>query len=187
MKLLFVASDKAEASAFPPSCQFVFTGVGLALSGVILSKAICEFKPDVVINIGSVGSINHEIGSVLQIKSIYNLDQDLTCYHVPPCTTLKADRSMLGELTIAKEGFVLGSSSTFASVVTPLMKDLNLDACDMEAYSEALACKEYGIPFYSYKVVTDLIGIPTKLKEYKKQLSLFKKELVSVVLQQFDL
>ncbi len=186
MRYLFVASDKAESVAFPKECDFIFTGVGQALASAVLAKAIIEKSPDVVINVGTVGGITRQIGDVVKVKSVYNLDQNLTAFHLPCGSTLKANRDMLGVLTLSEEGVVLGTSSAFSSEVTPLHKTLCIDVCDMETYSEALLCKELDIPFLSFKVVTDIVGEKTKLKDYKVALKQYREALASVVLKSLN-
>lgn len=187
MNILFVASDIAESVAFPKECRFVFTGVGQALASANLAKAIMERKPDMVINVGTVGGVTQEIGTVLEVKQVFNLDQDLTAFHVPPATTLGVKRDMLGGLTISEDGVNLATSSAFSSEVTSLMKTLCIDICDMETYAEAVLCKTLGIDFRAFKVVTDKVGEKTKLKDYKTALKNSREQLCAVVLERFGL
>ncbi len=187
MNILFVASDVAESLAFPKECRFCFTGVGQALAAANLAKAIMEEKPDMVVNVGTVGGVKQEIGSVLEVKQVFNLDQDLTAFHMPPATTLGVKHDMLGGLTISDDGAILATSSSFSSEVTPLMKTLCIDICDMEAYAEAVLCKTLGIEFRAFKVVTDKVGEKTKLKDYKAALKRSREQLCTVVLERLHL
>jgi Nucleoside phosphorylase len=186
MKILFVASDRAEAVGFPREIRFLFTGVGQSLAAALLAKAIADEAPELIINVGSSGGIGLEVGTVKRVGKVYNLDQDLTSFKIPLGNTLTADGGMLGAINLDGGDAVLASSGCFASSVSDGMREYGVMLTDMEAYSEALVAREFGIPFRSYKVVTDIVGVKTEIKDYRKALKEYRSALASFVLKELE-
>lgn len=187
MKYLFAVSDRAEAVALPKDFDFLITGVGLTVSSLNLMKRLMEEKYDAVVNIGTAGGVDKEPGAVYQVSRIYNFDQDLTAFHVPFGSTLLCDRSMLGPITVSDDGLVLASSSSYFSSVTDRMREYDVSLCDMEAYGEAYCCKLLNIPFYSFKVVSDVVGENIAIKDYQKRLGSYRNDLVDFVRKRLEL
>lgn len=185
-KILLLASDSAEIHSFDDSFIKVITGVGKTRAAIITAKAIEKFKPDLVVNVGSVGAVNTrlEIGSVVTVRNVVNMDADLTMYHLPLGTLLDEKRTSYGLLDLKNDSSItLGTSETFSSIVTDKMIKLNVDITDMEGYGIALACSSYDIPIVMVKVVTDMVGQNIKLSDYKKVLKEVRSNLKNRVLE----
>ncbi len=166
MRALIVASSREELSAFQDDRYIkVVTGTGLCLAAIETVRSIIEYSPDIVINVGSAGCLNgrHKIGSVISFKEVYNRDQDLTSYHLPPYSTLNKDGSTLGPVSLLGKENTLISSSAFT--VTP---DASADAADMECYAVALAAERMGRKTASFKLITDIVGEKPLISDYRR-------------------
>jgi len=179
MKILVLASDRAELSSYPDDIIKCMTGVGPVEAGVMASKAISEADPDIVFGIGSCGAVRglHELGEVVHIKCVFFQDMDLSLYHLPVGATLRYDRSTQREICLEEHGGVLATSGTFASSVTPFAKDVGASLFDMEGYAIASAAKAYGKKCFLIKGISDYVGEKVALKDYRA----FLKELSSKI------
>ena len=53
---------------------YLRTGVGKAKSAFYLSEAISHGQPDLVINVGTAGSIHHQVGDILVCRHFIDRD-----------------------------------------------------------------------------------------------------------------
>lgn len=139
--------------------KYIITGIGKASSAMLLTKAIYEHKPDYVLNIGSAGTANHNIGDVLICNHFIDRDFEKEqlpgiIYEIDLSNTL-AEKAT-DDLFKTSNG-IKGMCNTGDSFVTEI-STLKGDVVDMESYAQALVCKEFEVPFVSVKYVTDIIG-----------------------------
>lgn len=139
--------------------KYVITGIGKASSAMLLTKAIYEHKPDYVLNIGSAGTANHNIGDVIICNHFIDRDFEKEQlpgikYEIDLSNTLSGQA--ISNLFKTNDG-LKGMCNTGDSFVTEI-STLKGDVVDMESYAQALVCKEFNMPFVSVKYVTDVIG-----------------------------
>jgi len=185
LKVLLVASDKAELKGFDQSYMKIVCGVGPIMAAISSSIAIVESKPDVVFSIGSAGSISDEleVGKAYSFSIVVTPDQNLTAFHIALGSTLDSNRTTFGaiETNDMQSRYTLATSGTFSNVIMPWQEVLKADACDMEAYSVALACKKQGVPFYAVKLITDKVGEKTQIGKIQFNLRDGREMLISKV------
>lgn len=139
--------------------KYILTGVGKTRSAMMLTKAICEEKPDLVINMGTAGTLTHSISDIFICHRF--IDRDFQSVKLPGIEyeidltdkCIKNDIIQLLPLAKAKTG----TCNTGDSFVTEA-ESLEGDVVDMEAFAQAVVCKEFDIPFVAIKYVTDIIG-----------------------------
>lgn len=59
----------------------IYTGVGKTKSAYILTKNLCLLKPDLVLNIGTAGSLQHNVGDIF-IANLF-VDRDYETIKLP--------------------------------------------------------------------------------------------------------
>lgn len=124
---------------------YVRTGIGKVKSAFHLSEAIQQVKPDIVINQGTAGTINHQVGDVFVCRHF--VDRDMH-----KMTGLGMEyRIDLSEL-LAARGFCQhwtesATCNTGDSFLTELT-DIEGDVVDMEAYAQAFVCRAKEIPLF---------------------------------------
>ncbi len=134
---------------------YVKTGIGKVKSAFHLTEAIVRRCPDLVINLGTAGTLSHQIGDVFVCRQFVDRDmQQMAAFGLE----YQIDSSSL----LAGKGFCLdwteeGICNTGDGFVTEL-SDLQGDVIDMEAYAQAYVCRSLHVPFISVKYVTDIIG-----------------------------
>lgn len=165
---------------------YLRTGIGKVKSAFYLSEAINHGLPDLVVNVGTVGTIRHQIGDIFVCRRF--IDRDMQKL-VPFGVEFEIDSSDL----LAQKGYCLhwqgeGICNTGDTFLTEL-SDVEGDVVDMEAYAQALVCRAKNVPFIAVKCVTNIIGqnamehLGDKLADARKGLSeFFEKTGGAVVL-----
>jgi adenosylhomocysteine nucleosidase len=164
MKILFVYAipeEKIEINIPDVEVIYVETGIGKVNAAMKTMRAICEYHPDMVINYGSAGTLNHNIGDIIVCNRFIDRDlQKVTLDGV--VSEIEFDRdarpcvSTIQQL-MKRAKIVNATCNTGDSFITS-GADIEGDVIDMESYAIADVCREMGIPFVSVKYVTDVVG-----------------------------
>lgn len=164
MKILFVYAipeEKIEINIPNAEVIYVETGMGKVNAAMKTMRAICEYHPDMVINYGSAGTLNHNIGDIIVCNRFIDRDlQKVTLNGVVSEIVFGTDaaRHVLTEQRLTERAKVLwGTCNTGDSFITS-GADIEGDVIDMESYAMADVCREMGIPFIAVKYVTDVVG-----------------------------
>ena len=160
-RVLVVASDKAEIKGLGNDFLTLVSGVGPIMAAARTSGEIIKTKADVVISVGTCGSLGRiKKGEVVSFSKVVTPDQDLSSMHLSLGATIDWNRSTIKELTTADRlsGLTLLSSGTFTSSYRDVFSSFSPDCVDMEAYGVGVAALSLGIPFYAIKLVSDIVG-----------------------------
>ena len=133
---------------------YLRTGVGKVKSAFYLSEAINHAQPDLVVNVGTAGTICHQVGDIFVCRHFVDRDMqklvELGMEHEIDSTDLLSQKDIVctgRQVVYAIRGYFLTELS-----------DVSGDVVDMEAYAQALVCRAKNVPFISVKYVTDIIG-----------------------------
>ena len=158
MKILLVYAipeEKIEINIPNAEVIYVETGMGKVNASMHLMRAICEHHPDMVINFGSAGTLNHKVGDIIVCNRF--IDRDLRKVTID---------GVISEIDFGRDArpcvftdrdIVWGTCNTGDSFITE-GNDIEGDVIDMESYAEADVCREMGVPFFAVKYVTDIVG-----------------------------
>lgn len=165
---------------------YLRTGIGKVKSAFYLAEAINQGRPDLVVNIGTAGTIRHRVGDILVCRRF--IDRDMQ-----KLNGLGVEWEIDSAELLAQKGYCLhwdgngeGVCNTGDSFLTELL-DVQGDVVDMEAYAQAMVCRAKEVPFISVKYVTDIIGQNSvkhwedKLADARKGLGEFLEALEGVV------
>lgn len=158
MKILLpyaIPEEKIEISLPGNELIFVETGVGKVRAALHTMHAICKHHPDIVINFGTAGTINHNVGDIIVCHKFVDRDLRKVVYD-GVISEIGFDKNSSHHIS-KKENIIWGTCNTGDSFITK-DADIEGDVIDMEAYGEADVCREMGIPFLSVKYVTDVVG-----------------------------
>ena len=158
LKLLVTNAVKGEFTEIKwPDVEvyYVRTGIGKVKAAYHLAEAINQVKPDLVINLGTAGTINHQVGDIIVCRRF--VDRDMQ-----KLAALEMEWQIDSSELLAAKGFCSnwkaeGVCNTGDSFLTELT-DVEGDVVDMEAYAQAFVCRSKEIPFISVKYVSDVIG-----------------------------
>jgi adenosylhomocysteine nucleosidase len=185
MKILLVyALDSEKGDISVPGHEVVFcrTGFGKVQAALASYKAIIEEKPDIVVNFGSSGALNHKLGEMFICSRF--IDRDLSKIAIPGNVCSLDFSEELSKNKYFNSYSINHTVSTGDSFVTkPEDAGLDADVIDMEAFAIACACKKTNTPFVSVKYVSDIVGQNSlkawvdKLNDVRTGLEDFFKEL----------
>ncbi len=151
-------------------CEIIHlsTGVGKAKSAYYLTKQFYQKRPDMVLNVGSAGTLKHNIGDIF--LATHFIDRDYETIQLPGIE-YEIELSHLLNQTLKhwvsryeKTG-TCNTGDTFVTKVGSITGDI----IDMEAYAQAFVCKQFDIPFLAVKYVTDIIG-SNSVEDWEKKL-----------------
>lgn len=158
MKILIVYAipqEKIEVNIPNAEVIYVETGMGKVSAAMRTMRAICEYHPDMVINIGSAGTLNHKVGDVFVCNHF--IDRDLRKVTLDGVTSeIEFGNDAIKRIFSERE-LVYGTCNTGDSFITQ-GNDIEGDVIDMESFAEADVCREMGVPFFAVKYVTDVVG-----------------------------
>ena len=165
----------------------IITKVGKACSAYALTKALVEFKPEIVVNIGSAGTVKLNVGDIVVSRhfcdrdlaplAIEGVKSEINSSCVTPFPSLVAGVENYSD-------FIVNTGDDFVTDRTGIKGDV----IDMEAFAQAMVCGEERIPFVAVKYVTDKIGENSikiwseKLKEAQKALQMYVVKYMMPVL-----
>ena len=145
--------------------QILRTGVGQEKTKQVLKAFLKDHHPDLVLNIGLVGSLTAEyepgrifyINEVLSEKTeaLFKLSKLSADIPFPAARLLTANKAV-----------------TEAQTRDALHKAFAAELVDMEAYYLAQKCSVEGIPFYSIKIISDRADQMTEqifMENYKEK------------------
>lgn len=155
--------------------EHIYTGVGKANSAFRLTEAVCRIQPDLVLNVGTAGTLKGKVGDIVLCSRF--VDRDLFSLGELG-VEIRQDVSDRVDAFPWEWGLSIdGVCNTGDSFVTE-PSELEGDVIDMEAYAQALVCKKMNIPFLAIKYVTDVIG-HNSVKHWEEKLANARLDLLN--------
>lgn len=147
---------------------YLRTGIGKVKSAFYLADAINRLTPDMVINMGTVGTFNHHVGDIFVCRRFVDRDmqkvKDLGVEYEVDTSALLEEKGYCRHWQVAE-----GICNTGDSFLTDRI-DVAGDVVDMEAYAQAWVCQTKGVPFVAVKYVTDVVG-QNSVKHWEEKLA----------------
>lgn len=150
MNLLVVAATRAEIAHLPEGVASVVTGLGKVEAAAGTARAIAESSPDLVVNMGTAGSLRPGQSGVFVPSTILNHDLDSAAIRGFGYDAVDAIEVPGGD------GTVLATGDRF--IADPAARDELAERAhlvDMEGFAIARTCQVLGVPFRAVKVVSD--------------------------------
>lgn len=152
---------------------YIRTGIGKVKSAYHVAEALDQVKPDLVINIGTSGSIDRQVGDILVCRRF--VDRDMQ-----KLAEMGLEYEIDSSALLAEKGYCThwageGVCNTGDTFLTELL-DMKGDVVDMEAFAQAFVCRAKSVPFIAVKYVTDIIG-QNSVKHWEDKLADARKAL----------
>ena len=171
MKILITYALEAERGSWQmPGHELFFcrTGVGKVSAALHTYEAVLGLKPDLVLAVGSAGTLHHQVGDIVVCNHFIDRDLEKIAYLGVPCELdFSAELDAFG-LGVEMKGSV-STGDTFQTDRDTSTNGLHADVFDMEAYGSAQACKQLNTSFVAIKYITDVIG-QNSLKHWEDKL-----------------
>ncbi len=176
--LIVYAVEEERVHLSMPNCRFKYcrTGVGKVAAALAVEKAFEAFHPDVVLNIGTAGTVDHEIGTIHLCCQFIDRDMEkLQQFGVPFEVDFSDQIKDLGWFKNWKFDSICNTGDTFLT-----QSDGTGDIFDMESFAVAQVCKKHDVPFVGVKCVTDIIG-QNSIKHWEDKLAEAQSQLQQFV------
>lgn len=136
--------------------SLLITGIGKQLTAISLTRYLenCEQKPDIIINMGYVGSTNCKIGEWVNVSRTYNYEWNIPGEQKYTIEGFEKDKIKTLENEKIKKLPCYSAESFVTS--TEIKEDVLFD---MELHSIYLICCMYGIDLISLKKVSDNLNL----------------------------
>lgn len=135
--------------------KMIYSGVGKINASIKLVEALQIFKPDLVVNLGTAGSLVSEIEGVVEVGTV--IERDFDAFPLCDKGLIPFEEGINSHFS-GYEGVVCGSGDSFVRESDPYLKLMNVDIVDMELIAIARVCTKYNIPWRSFKFISDYIG-----------------------------
>ncbi len=151
--LLIITALESELKrdSLPAGVQIVYSGIGKINSALTTTKAIHQYAPHQIMNFGTAGKVNASLHGLLSIGKVIQRDMDaepLALRGTTPFCPRPNEYHSAGQ-------FICGSGDSFVTAHDPWLHEQGIDVVDMELYAIAAVAYEHGIPWTSYKYITD--------------------------------
>ena len=113
---------------------------------------ILAFKPDLVVNFGTVGKINKDLHGLIEIS--YVVQRDMLTMPLEP----RGQTPMSSDPVRFESGHgtaICGTGDSFVTFVDPWLLENNIDVVDMELFAIAHVCYRQQLPWRAFKFITD--------------------------------
>lgn len=152
-KILVIAALESE---FKSSENFqipiYYSGVGKINAARLTTELIINYDPDLIINVGTAGSLQQNLEGFIHIRDV--VEHDMNAFPLAPrgVVPFELDKSkfssVYGEYRCA-------TGDSFITAVDPWLVASDVDVVDMELFSIAKVCCNYGIEWLSIKYISD--------------------------------
>lgn len=186
MKILITYALEAERGNIQISnstLMFCCTGIGKVSTAINTYEALLNETPDLVLNIGTAGTLSHQVGDIVICSGFFDRDLVKISDFGVNCRLNFSDE--LGALGVFNDSLINNVVSTGDTFQTNQEESgAEGDVFDMEAYAGAQVCKKLGVPYVSVKYVTDVVGQNSikhweeKLQDAREGLAAFLKSLL---------
>lgn len=152
--VLFVFALPSESGQLFNDYHVCYTGIGKVRATYYLQKAIQQYQPKLIVNLGSAGSHVYSKGQMIVCTQFIQRDMDLTAlgfrkYETPFCTDPIILSNGLPWKNLPEA--VCGSGDQFETQ----LQTKDFQVVDMEAFALAWVARESKIPFLCIKYITD--------------------------------
>ncbi|MBU3624049.1 5'-methylthioadenosine nucleosidase [Polynucleobacter sp. AP-Latsch-80-C2] len=152
--LLIITALEAELNrdVLPAGVEIVYTGVGKINASIASYQAIHRLKPKHIINFGTAGKINPQIQGLLEIGAVIQRDMNAE----PLAPRGKTPFSHTPTKYHSSSGFyICGTGDSFVNSHDEWLHQQKVDLVDMELFAIAAVAHHHGIPWKSFKYITD--------------------------------
>lgn len=152
--VLFVFALESEAGSLFDAFNVVYTGIGKVNAAYQLTKALHNFKPKLIVNLGTAGSDTFKKYEVVNCMNFVQRDMDVRGLGFDLYKTPLSTEEIVLNHGVKYDCLSVGICGTGDSFDTALDSKI-YNVVDMEAYALALIAKKENIPFLCLKFISD--------------------------------
>ncbi|MBU6353650.1 MAG: 5'-methylthioadenosine nucleosidase [Cyanobacteria bacterium REEB498] len=128
------------------------TGLGKLNAAYALTRELQRRRPKLVVNYGTAGGLHPSLAGLVEIRRVLQVDME-----AEPLAPRGQTPFFPGpfQLDSGAEGVVCGSGDRFVTAVDPWLLQHGVEVVDMELFAIASVCQREGIPWRSFKYISD--------------------------------
>jgi adenosylhomocysteine nucleosidase len=150
--VIVALEDELDSESISSHIPIVYSGIGKVNASIATFKAIQEYKPNLIINFGTVGKITPNLSGLIQIGSV--IQRDMIAEPLAPRGSVPFSRRPNKFVSIAN-GHVCGTGDSFVTQQDDWLTQNGVDVVDMELFAIASVAHEHQIDWLSYKFISD--------------------------------
>jgi adenosylhomocysteine nucleosidase len=133
--------------------KVVYTGIGKINASIAATRSILEYKPDLVLNVGTAGTLQPAmLGSCKIINEVIERDMIAEPLAIRGTTPFdQAPAVFYSDIGSAK----CATGDSFVMHADPWLVDEKVDFVDMELFAIAKVCHRFDIPWRALKFASD--------------------------------
>lgn len=155
-KILVLAA--LESEFFSPDAlglPIIYTGIGKINAAACATKSILEYSPDLIVNVGTAGSLKKDLVGINLISEV--IEHDMNAEPLAKRGQTPFDKiSHCLKSDIGNKKCATGDS--FVTEIDPWLVQQGVDLVDMELFAIAKVCETFGIKWRSMKYVSDYVN-----------------------------
>lgn len=128
------------------------TGLGKLNAAYALTRELQRRRPKLVVNYGTAGGLNPSLAGLVEIGRVLQADMEAEPLAPRGQTPFSPGPFQLDSGT---DGVVCGSADRFVTAVDPWLLQHGVEVVDMELFAIASVCQREGIPWRSFKYISD--------------------------------
>ena len=146
--LILVALESELLKESVPQWNVQYIGVGKVNAALAVCRFSQKFKPKVILNFGTAGSLRDDLTGLVEATRFYQRDMDAR-----PMGFLLGQTPFEDDTCIAfgRDGVSCGSGDSFVTSEPELMTDI----VDMEAFALAKFAVQTDVDFHCFKYISD--------------------------------
>jgi adenosylhomocysteine nucleosidase len=150
--IITALENELDPKRLPPGVKVVYSGIGKINAAIATLKAIQSYSPREIINFGTVGRINPAVNGLLDIGKVVQRD----VFAEPLAPRGQVPFSTRPNAYLSDGGIhVCGSGDSFVTESDPWLIAQEIDVVDMELFAISAVAHDAGIPWRSFKYITD--------------------------------
>lgn len=157
MEVLFVAALAEEGEAMASSAEVLHLGVGKVQAAATLARHLAGLDafPELVVNVGAAGALGDQhLGEVHAVSRVHQHDFDHAGVSAFVGRPLPGGPIALPGPSDARARLATGDRVILSSHDRDVLAG-DADLVDMEGYAVAAVCRQFGVPVWLVKAISD--------------------------------
>jgi len=150
--VLTAVDDELDKARAPDGIEVIYTGVGKINTASATTLAVLALRPRLVVNYGTAGKITKSLQGLVEVAHV--VQRDMMAMPLAPRgrTPFSPD---LDRLSSGHGTVVCGTGDSFVTAADAWLNENGVDVVDMELFAMAQVCHRHGLPWRSFKFITD--------------------------------
>ena len=184
MKFAAIVALPAEMprELWPFEEPLIYSGVGKINAAFTTTQVIQDYKPDLIINFGTAGSLKDSIGGLVEVNKV--VQRDFNAEPLAPRGSVPFDE-FPNELFSGFGNVVCGTGDTFVRTKESWLKSNGVDLVDMELFAIAKVCEHLITPWRSFKFITDYVNTSSET-DWEVNLIQAPNSFIEVIMERLD-